>query len=153
MWACPSAVRQDLHDDASKVRSLTLTMTTCSTRRIVRLNADRLYLHALRRLTASRTPLDASRRSSVHFRGRGRTYMDTQLSRFKRSMTARPCRSSLVPFDGTISSERVAPSACSRRRHTRLLGKILRVVVITVGWHSSGAAHALAVRPLLSCSH
>jgi hypothetical protein len=38
--------------------------------------------------------------------------MDTQLSRacpersegFERSMTARPCRSSFAPFDGTISS-------------------------------------------------
>ena len=41
--------------------------------------------------------------------------MATQLSRFLRSMAARPCRSSLVPFDGTISSERVAPRASSRR--------------------------------------
>ncbi len=41
--------------------------------------------------------------------------MDTQLSRFWRSVTARPCRSSFVPFDGTISSERVAPSVSSRR--------------------------------------
>jgi hypothetical protein len=48
--------------------------------------------------------------------------MDTQLSRacpersegFRRSMTARPCRSPLVPFDSTISSERVAPRGCSR---------------------------------------
>jgi hypothetical protein len=46
--------------------------------------------------------------------------MDTHLSRFWRSMTARPCRSSLAPFDGTISSERVAhmrvqPTAYTRR--------------------------------------
>jgi hypothetical protein len=49
--------------------------------------------------------------------------MDTQLSRacpersegFRRSMTAQPCRSSFVPFDGTISSERIAPLGSSRR--------------------------------------
>jgi len=40
--------------------------------------------------------------------------MDTQLSRFRRSMTAQPCRSSFAPFDGTISSERVAPTGSSR---------------------------------------
>ena len=60
VWACHSAVGQGLHDDASNVPSLALTMTTCSTRRIVRLDADRLYLHALRRLRASRTPLEVA---------------------------------------------------------------------------------------------
>ena len=99
-----------------------LPIVTCSTGRFVRLDAYRLYLHALRRLRASRTPLDASRLSSVHFSGRSCTYMDTQLSRacpersegFMQSMTARPCRSSFAPFDGTISSERGAPTACTR---------------------------------------
>ena len=47
--------------------------------------------------------------------------MDTQLSRFWRSTTARPCRSSFAPFDGTISSERVAPPTCTRRAIMRQL--------------------------------
>ena len=46
--------------------------------------------------------------SPVHFRGRSCTYMGTQLSRSLRSVTARLCRSTFVPFGGTISSERVA---------------------------------------------
>ena len=48
--------------------------------------------------------------------------MDTQLSRF-----IQPCRSSLVPFDGTISSERVAHTGvqptllrCAPQRGSRL---------------------------------
>ena len=58
--------------------------------------------------------------------------MDTQLSRFMRLMTARPCRSSFAPFDGTISSERIAPTACTRlslraffRYVPRLLGDLV----------------------------
>jgi hypothetical protein len=45
--------------------------------------------------------------------------MDTQLSRFRRSVTARPCRSSFVPFDGTISSVRVAPTGVQPTAYTR----------------------------------
>ena len=51
---------QGLHDDASNVPSLALTMTTCSAHRRVRLAAYRLSLHALRRLRASRPPLEGA---------------------------------------------------------------------------------------------
>jgi hypothetical protein len=59
--------------------------------------------------------------------------MDTQLSRFLRSMTARPCRSAFVPFDGTISSERVAPCACSRPPTRATNSRYLLSVVLGVG--------------------
>jgi hypothetical protein len=72
--------------------------------------------------------------------------MDTQLSRFRRSMTVRPCRSSFAPFDGTISSERVAHTSMQPTpTHARLLGEVLGVVVVLVGRQPSGAAEAPAV--------
>jgi hypothetical protein len=67
--------------------------------------------------------------------------MDTQLSRacpersegFSRSMTARPCRSSFVPFDGTISSERVAPHRVQPTAYTRREQRYLAGVSSFVG--------------------
>jgi hypothetical protein len=37
-------------------------------------------------------------------------------------------------------------TCCSRRRHTRLLGEVLGVVVVLVGWQSLSAAEHAAVR-------
>ncbi len=37
-------------------------------------------------------------------------------------------------------------TASSRRRHTRLLGVVLRVVVAIVGWHPLRTADALTVK-------
>lgn len=51
---------QGLHDDASNVPSLALTMITCSAHRRVRIAAYRLSLHALRRLRASHPPLEGA---------------------------------------------------------------------------------------------
>jgi hypothetical protein len=59
--------------------------------------------------------------------------MDTQLSRFWQSMTARPCRSSFVPFDGTISSERVAPRRMQPTGYTRREQRCLAGVSPCVG--------------------
>ena len=61
--------------------------------------------------------------------------MDTQLSRFMRSMTARPCRSSFAPFDGTISSERIAHTACSRRSPAPRLTSVYSCLMV---WWQSG---------------
>jgi len=38
-------------------------------------------------------------------------------------------------------------SVSSRRRHTRLLGEVLGVVIVLVGWQSLSAAETVAVRP------
>jgi hypothetical protein len=69
--------------------------------------------------------------------------MDTQLSRF-----IQPCRSSLVPFDGTISSERVAPTACTRLPTARFFNHTLPekalVKVTRLAGPAAGEAEALA---------
>jgi hypothetical protein len=67
--------------------------------------------------------------------------MDTQLSRF-----IQPCRSSLVPLDGTISSERVAHSACSRHA-TRAANKGARLVC-RVSWLACLACDRVRLMPL-----
>jgi hypothetical protein len=77
--------------------------------------------------------------------------MDTQLSRFKRSMTARPCRSSFAPFDGTISSERIAPTACSRLATARFINYTLPTKLVLTGVYRAGPQAADAKALAASC--
>ena len=55
-----------------------------------------------------------------------RTCMDTQLSKFWRLMPPEPCRSSPVAsYEAAVSSERVAPNACSRPPTARFIKGVL----------------------------
>ena len=121
VWACHQPLGRVCMTTPHPHLYSSLPIVTCSTGRLIRLEAYRLSFP----LSTMDDQSHAEGRCCLPFTGEVRvddspcseyhlTHMDTQLSRFKRSMTAQPCRSSLVPFDGTISSERVAPRACSR---------------------------------------